>query len=168
MKKKKTKKKVVKKAKVKELTYDIYLHYKEVRTGGEAESDEEFSSHEPEYIDFTPLSLYHFLVSKDAYVNNLYYDNKDARHHEVKFDPTKYNEAFAVIVRYTTGDTFGSTHGAWDATKNVITKKETEKNAKDIKNETGKYSPEKYCAWHGYFQSFESVGIHKLDIICHA
>lgn len=168
----KKKKKVIKRAKTK-TTYDLYLCYTEHRSGGEATNpEEEFSSREPEYIEFTPLSCYHFMVSESAFLNKLFceYSNADYRHHKIEFDPKGYDSLYAVIVRYTTGDTFGSTYGAWEVASLVLTRKEAEKIKKDIEKETGDYDPnlKGYHPWNGYFESLEGVGIHKLDIICHA
>jgi len=173
MKKKKKSKKV--KAKKKNI-YNLYIYYNEVRSGGEeTDPGQEFSSHEPEYIDFTPIAFYHFLISGDTFLGKLMdFDrgsgSTDYRHYEVEFDPMEYKEVYAVIVRYTTGDTFGTTHGAWEAAKIVTNKQDAEKIKKDIEKETGDYDSKKkgYHAWKGYFESLESVVIHKLDVIYHA
>ena len=81
---------------------------------------------------------------------------------EVDFDPEKYvnKELGMVVVRYSTGDTFGSTEGAWTIVGIFTDLVKAEKIAVDIENDN--YGNNN--AWQGYFESLECADVKYLTL----
>jgi hypothetical protein len=131
----------------KDYKYHVYLGYSQSERGGELRSGEKegpYACREDAYIDFTPDGLYTQASDSQETIG-------------VDFDPSKYidKEVFMVVVRYTDGHSFGTTHGYWHIT-GVYPKASTARRlAKQIKN--NKYSD--YKPWDGYFASLDSVDI---------
>lgn len=91
-------------------------------------------------------------------------------------------EAYLVVVRYTTGGTFGQSEGEYRFIGVFKTRKEATALSKEIqkayddykRNNSGKYSfvpetenpnyKEIYCSWHGYFEHLDRIEIHSLGI----
>ena len=69
-------------------------------------------------------------------------------------------EVYVVIVRYTTGDSFGITHGAWCVEGVYAEKDEANKVYKSILDNTY----EGYKEWEGYFEHLESAQVETFKI----
>jgi len=81
----------------------------------------------------------------------------------VNFDPKEAGVVWVVVVRYTTGDSFGTTYGEW----HVESAYETIDEANEIKKkiEEGEYkSGLGYTPWVGYFESLEGVHVERMVV----
>ena len=79
---------------------------------------------------------------------------------EVDFDPIEVDVVFFIVVRYTTGDTFGTSYGNWEDIGCYKSLKEAREVKKSI--EDGSY--EGYKCWEGYFESLEDVELNILEL----
>ena len=66
-----------------------------------------------------------------------------------------------VIVRYSTGNTFGQSCGEWEVIGTYQDLDKADEVVKSIKDDT---YDEKYPCWKGYFESLESVDVHIMRI----
>ena len=138
----------------------LYLDYNEDREGGEALDDADWSDHAPAHISFNLINI-------------LKYKEHIGRgwSEEIEVSEEIFNSktVFLVVVRYSDGDTFGTTFGHWNimAVYNLKTKarqlKERIENNKLEK--TDKYGDWKTKPWTGYFASLEGVEIHEMPVI---
>lgn len=148
----------------------LIVTYEEHCEGGENEDSGEWSSRTPEDCSFYVTGAY--LPDKNGLP--LYSENV-----EVNFIPKKNQFVYIVVVRYSTGDTFGHTSGKGliegayqtpeeaDAIKEAINKGYlTDARSKDYSD----YNALKKCTrdrgvysftWEGYFESLEDV-----EIVC--
>lgn len=116
---------------------ELYLAYDEKRTGGEPLGQGKWCDRADEYITW---SLKACFLSKD--------DSPWFREvKEVDFEVKAGDEVYVVYVRYSTGDTFGCSHGAWYIVDVFNSYKEAIKSKKLI--DSKKYIG--YCPWVGYF-----------------
>lgn len=139
----------------------VYLTYTEDRTGGEANEPGPYASRSPEYIEYSPTNLYSTPKSWHEEI-------------EVDFDPKEFlgKDLFLVVVRYSDGDTFGTTYGHWRVIgvyTDVETVSEVEKEIQEtLKNEnkyyykTNKYV--KFAPWIGYFSGYETTELTKMTL----
>ena len=157
-KKKKMAKKKTKKVKKPEPKY-IYLSYDEYRSGGEVEEgqseNDRYASREDTDIDFQPRGISVELG------NRIDIDNI-----QVNFNPLDYvdKRIYLVIVRYSTGDTFGHTNGAWCIEGAYLTDLEAINVRDSINNDSYKG---KYPDWKGYFERLESAGVESFILHQH-
>ena len=136
----------------------LYLGYSTHSTGGEPESDEQWSSRSPQYINVT--------------FNTLTRESGTFFGHDITVSDEVYNadEVFLVIVRYQTGDTFGTSYGNWTVWAAVTSADEAEKISDDITSGALEKAREKdpskyvYLPWVGYFESLEGVEIHSFRV----
>lgn len=127
----------------------LSLDYNENRTGGERESDEQWSSRRPTYITVE----FHSLSRGSSRLSN--------GNIEVTQEQYDARELFVVIVRYRDGDTFGTSHGHWTVAGVALTADE----ARKIEAEAHGPKPDShYREWDGYFNGLESVEIHCFTI----
>ena len=126
-------------------TLRLFVDYEQVDTD-EAEDD---SDSRDTYIDVTFLNVYR-AMGPDA---PFFYSSAivDRKTHESE-------EVCLVVVRYTTGDTFGTTHGAWAIEGIYSTPTEADKVVQKIQQKT--YSG--YKPWEGYFERLEEVYIESF------
>jgi hypothetical protein len=156
------------------MSNEIYMSYKEWRSGGgvcAGQDNNEWPMHEPENIEFTPTFL-------STTAGNL------VQTIETDFDPNQLvgSNIWIVIVRYSTGNTFGSSSGHWKV-ESAHTDEQTALDiAKLIETDYKKYpecefgregktpkpdqyfSPHGYECWKGYFESLEGVEIHRFTL----
>ena len=144
----------------------IYMTYRESREGGEVckgDEDRSYPNHEDNHIEFEPLSL---STKAGNWVESI----------DVDFNPETYigKDLHLVVVRYSSGDTFGSTYGNWTVIGVFTNHEDARKEEKDIRNNTGKWATEyknntgkwatEYKPWEGYFERFESVEIDTFEL----
>lgn len=130
----------------------LYLIYSSYSEGGEISPGNEGKKH-PEYEDtyvyFTPQKL----VTE-------YPDIMSVETIDTYFNPMVGDKVYLVIVRYSTGDTFGTTFGEWKIIGIFKTETESELVRFDIENGTYKGSK----PWQGYFERLESVDVFPMTI----
>lgn len=144
------------------MKYKIYITYEEYRTGGEPESNETYSQRSDTHIN---------IRWKNAYIkerNSCYSETI-----EIDFNPEDIGHIYIVVVRYQSGDSFGTSYGNWKivgAYKNVkdaqeildkINYDEEHKYDEDYKKEYEK----EFREWDGYFERFENAGIEVLHVL---
>jgi hypothetical protein len=131
----------------------LYLVYKESCTGGKPEDPQDrWTSYSDTYVDWTPLAI----LKKTP--DTPYYEDV-----EVDFTPLKGEEVYAIIVKYRSGDTFGTSYGNGMCEQIVKTEQEAIKIAKEIEKGTYK-SPYGFNEWEGYFEELEGVQIHCFKV----
>ena len=131
----------------------IYVEYISSHSGGESLSDDKWSSREDEYIDFD--------ITKCATDKSLVGYSREE--HEVNFKPEPGKVVYVVYVRYSTGDSFGRTSGAWK----IIEIFESIDDAKALKEsiDSKEYEKDNYVAWVGYFETFQSSHIEAFVLV---
>jgi len=132
----------------------VYMTYAEDREGGEICEGEEnlsYPCHEDEDTTFDPTGLY---LNAPAWSETV----------EVDFDPSSYlgQEIYVIVVRYSTGDTFGRRNGAWTVIGAYVNEEQVVKIEKSI--EDGSYNKGHYVPWKGYFESFERIERHVFTL----
>lgn len=115
-------------------------------------------------------------AEKDLNVLGVYKDRKHCRSWEVEemnvLDSEIGDTLFIVVVRYSDGDTFGHSTGNFDFVQIVKTAEQAVKLRGFIAaNKYKKYMclgkgqrREVHLSWTGYFNSLESIEIHKLEL----
>lgn len=145
--------------------YRVYLIYDEETHGGgvcRGDEDSDWPNHNDEYNTFTPKGL---RLKPPEWSETI----------EVDFDPTELDHLYIVVVRYSSGSTFGRTHGHWHIEGAYKTYDEAEKIEMAISKGTGWYDPEKDYGdraypgrtgmpWVGYFESLEGATVERLDV----
>jgi len=134
----------------KEEQYKVYLLYEESSHGGEicaGQEEDAWPSYEDQYHEFTPKGL---RLEAPAWSETI----------EVDFDPKKLDHLYVVIVRYSSGDTFGTTLGNW----HIIGAYKSFKKAEKIRISIDKNKYKGYKPWEGYFESLEGVTVERLDV----
>jgi len=136
----------------KEEGYEIYLTYEEGRSGGEVRAgyeDADWPNYENKYIDFSLIGAWRTSADK-SWVETV----------TVDFDPVKSDKVYVVVVRYSTGNTFGKTCGDWHIEGAYSNLEIAEKIAKTIIDDTYKgYKP-----WSGFFESLEDVSVECMTL----
>jgi len=134
--------------------HDLYLTYKEWRTGGEPiNPDDRWTEYTEEYIDFAPLAIFSDREGADVFAHGLTDD-------EVKGEFDRGDIGHLLVVRYSTGDTFSHTNGYWT----IIGFYKNAKEAVEIKDKINDGSYEGYKPWVGYFESLEDVELHTMVV----
>jgi len=77
---------------------------------------------------------------------------------DVDFDPEEHvgENIYIVVVRYSTGDTFGQTEGEWHLEGAYLDAKEAKEIADSIEDDT--YKGDSYH-WKGYFERLEGASV---------
>jgi hypothetical protein len=153
----------------------IYLVYRESHSGGEPENPEDrWTSHSPLYTEFYPQALYLNLQSFQETIN-------------VSWEPKLDQKVWIVVVRYQSGNTFGTSHGNWTIVGAYLTSQDAEAIATIINKYPGKadysrFSEKRnksdrelleeaiqpyvgehfYPSWFGYFERYEGVEVHEI------
>ncbi len=134
----------------------LHLIYEESRSGGEVcqgQEQDSYPDREDEYIDWRTNGV--SLTTKQ-------YDGKL----HTEFTPTKGQVVYVPYVRYSDGDTFGTTRGHWAVWQAFLSKEEAEENLKRVlrmrwdepdHRKWPQHWP--YPSWTGYFGSLSSSGV---------
>ena len=133
------------------MSKDIYVEYSEICVYDYvAEEEDEFSPYESTF-QFEVLNVTH-IAPESAY-------NK---HFSINV-PKKWNRiVYVVTVIYSSGDTFGCSHGRGCIEGVYINAQD----AMSIKQNilSGKYIPKSHAAWMGYFEDVEDVKVEMFKI----
>jgi len=141
----------------------LYLAYQETHTGGEPESDEQWSSRSPGYLMVSFTGLGREKTPHDGFFPS-------SNEHEVEVSDEVYAscEVYLVIPRYRDGDSFGTTHGHWTVWAAVTSEEEALRIAEDANKTDNPYrrdrTPGPYRPWEGYFARLENVEIHHFRV----
>lgn len=127
---------------------EVCLLYEERSWGGDALSDEPYSSREDKHIEFTVTGL------SPSSTGGLYQETIEVE--EVKFP------LYVIVVRYSTGDSFGNTNGAWHVEGAYTDADKVQEIVDAINNDTYK-SKCGYEVWKGYFERLENVEVHEFS-----
>lgn len=128
----------------------LYINYSEGRSGGELCEGEEngpYASHEPIWTTFQINGIY----TPETWDNSNWYKEEI----QVDFTPNVGMPVYVVIVRYSSGNTFGRVNGCW-CIEGVYTSIEE---AENIKSKIYDGTFEEYAPWIGYFEYLEYVDI---------
>ena len=129
----------------------IYIDYTSSEKGGEKEEPGKmFSFREPIYIELKINELLK-TVPSNFWVTELECDSSILNCPNV----------FLVVVRYQSGNSFGTSHGNFHFFSVRATKEEALKDKEDI--EQDKVSG--YKPWKGYFEKLEDIEIHHLPLV---
>lgn len=148
----------------------VSIVYISSRSGGESTSGEMFSEREPAYTEFEVIRVN---ADHDGCLSN--------EEMPVNFDPNTANEVYVVVVRYSTGDTFGHSSGEYHfvgvfdneivarTIAESIHEGHNDENYKDYskyKALMGAKSEEDYISmpWEGYFEDLERIEIYSANI----
>lgn len=140
---------MVKKPKIKKPEPKIlYIDYTETREGGDELNDDQYSEHSP-----CQVSVKFNFLCREQSTRKMFY-------HSVEVDNDTFNASvgFLAVVRYSTGDTFGSTDGMWEVIGCAPSHKIAEVMLKQALEAPG------HKTWEGYFESLEDTEIHCLYI----
>lgn len=133
----------------------VYYTYKESVTGGHAESSEPYSDRSDAYYDWTLLDLsvespqdtpYNGRAPVGSFVDGSW----------VEGDIKAREDAWAIVVRYGSGDTFGTSYGHGTVAC-VCTDAVSAGKAREIINGGGLIGDKGYAEWQGYFERLEGV-----------
>jgi len=141
---------MVRKKEKKEVPEGLYLDFSEYTTGGEViDPEEEWSDYTDIDRTFTP----HKLVRDVGYVADW--------PHLIHCDLSEFKDVdigHLVVVRYSTGCTFGRENGCWEIYGLYASGKEAIKAVKRIREK-------EYKRWNkSYFDHYEDVELHALHI----
>lgn len=131
----------------------LYITYDSSQEGGEPESDDEWCTFSDEHRTFSLENCY------------LSFDEKSRSRfeyfaHEVPFNVEKGDDIYLLVVRYSSGSTFGNIYGCHHIVDIYSSKEEAYKVEETIRN--GTYSG--YKCWEGYFESLEDVSVESLVV----
>ena len=148
--KKKSKKKVA--PEIKPALPRLWLEYNEDRSGGEicaGQENNSWPSHEDTNIEVNFIRLH-----RDE--PNRFFN------HSVEVDERLIglDRLYLAVVRYSTGNTFGHTEGAWYIVGLAPTYKVAEAMLDVAVNDKKSYKP-----WTGYFERFTGTEIHTLEVV---
>lgn len=134
--------------------YELVLHYKENVSGGEiceGQENSDWPDHEDSYVEFELL-----------FISNINSNNYSGQYDIIycDFNHSDIDKVYLVVVRYTDGDTFGTTRGNWYIESACKTEEEALKIGESI--EDGSYKG--YKPWEGFFSGFESVEVIEMEI----
>ena len=129
---------------------DLYLSYYEHKTGGEAESDEEWCSYTDTDIDWG-LEKCFKTKDKAPWLRQV---------ETVDFDPKVGDTVYVLYVRYGTGNSFGHVNGAWS----ILGIYEDHEQAEKIKDSINNNTYDGYRCWEGYFECFESCSVESMVV----
>lgn len=135
----------------------VYIEYNEHRSGGEAlDPGDRWTSHEDTNIEVSFVRLH-----RQQPKNRFFYDSIELPNPKM----IEMGRLWLAVVRYGTGDTFGSTNGAWHIVGIAPTYQVAEAMLEEaIKpSKEGEYSS--YKPWEGYFESLEGTEIHELRLV---
>jgi hypothetical protein len=130
----------------------IYVTYNERRSGGEPESSERYCSRSDTIIEYNLKGASVMSPKSTSYYNT----------YEVAWE-TLPSIIYVVLVRYKSGDTFGSSYGN-GYVEGVYA---DEASAAAVMQSISGKSYKGYAPWDGYFERLESVDVEPLMLAGH-
>lgn len=127
----------------------LYLSYEQSERGGQickGQEGQSYPDREPTYVEFTPLGVY---TKRGDWNETLKIDFLE------EGAVVEGTPVYLVIVRYTTGDTFGYTTGQWNIPLTTLDQDKADRICESIKDN----SYPGYKPWDGYFERLESCEI---------
>lgn len=140
----------------------LYYVYEKSSTGGEicaGDENSEWPSYEDEYVDVDLPSIIYLKNEKDE--AKLPWTRE---RFEVPEGIKVGDILYLVVVRYTTGGTFGCTQGEVGFEGLYVHKGQASKIVQSIKDDKY-FVKNKYAFWKGYFESLESVSIQEVRVV---
>ncbi len=139
--------------KIKKELKRIYITYSESRSGGACCKGDSgpWASREDAFIDITFKFLH-----KDYVKDSFFYHSLEIEDESL----LEEKNLCLCVVRYSTGDTFGRTNGAWEVVGITKIYKEAEELLKEETKDKNAYKP-----WNGYFERLEGTEIHVLPLV---
>jgi len=135
---------------------DLYLTYEERSHGGDPiDPSDRWTDHEDEYVDFYPKQLYSSEDKVPGWLKETLYD----------VDAQQGDLVHLLVVRYTTGSTFGTSYGHWYIEGVYKDAKEATEIADKIRTGTYKQEGRTYLPWEGYFERLEDIQIYSLIVL---
>lgn len=146
----------------------IWLLYSEDKSGGEPLSDDRWCSYSDSYTEFHPKQL---LVNEPE---TIYQELI-----EVDFEPIEHinDSVYLLVVRYSSGNTFGNSYGNWTIVECSLDKDKLIKTKGLIEADDRRYmlssrkksanvytAPCGYNCWQGHFESLENVVIYEFTL----
>ena len=134
----------------------LYLTYSEQKSGGEVcqgQESDNYPMYEDTCVDWSLLKCYKTKDPKD-------FSRWQSEQVEVGFDPAVGSDVYVVYVRYQTGGSFSTTHGAWA----IVGVYQTGEEAKQIRQSITDKTFEGYTPWEGYFQHLQGTGIEYMQV----
>lgn len=135
----------------------LYVEYNESETGGEKEDPDDRWSSRADTIKEVEFIRLHRETPK----NRFFYDSIEVSNEDL----LKLDTLYLAVVRYSTGDTFGRTEGAWALVGVAPTYKIAEMMLEEATKPTEKGDYRNYRPWEGYFERLTDTEIHKLDVV---
>lgn len=135
----------------------VYIEYDSYSSGGERVDPDYQWSDRTERVTTVNFKKLH----RKSPTSRFFYDSVEVSNPKM----LELDELYLAVVRYRTGDTFGTTTGAWHVVGVAPTYKIAELMLKEATapSEPGDYSH--YKPWEGYFESLEDTEIHKLYLV---
>lgn len=130
---------------------EIYLTYESDQSGGGYEPGESgpYGCRKTTYRTFKLLGAW---TTAQDWVETV----------EVDFTPKSGEKVYIIVVRYSTGDSFGRSNGHWHIEGAYNDRDEAEAIGKRIAH--GNYKKDSYLPWNGYFEHLEEVSVEGLDL----
>lgn len=132
-------------------TYKVYLLYEDGDSGGgvrAGDENEAWPNYENVHHHFKPTGLKRKAPSWSETI-------------EIDFDPKGLEHLYVVVVRYSSGCTFGNSYGHWEIIGAYKTYNKAEKMEMSIPDNG--YSGSK--PWKGYFEAFEGVSVERVSFV---
>ena len=140
----------------------VYYTYKDDHiSGGDAESSEPFSDRSDAYYDWTLKDL-SIDRPQDTPYNSTAVVGSFVDGSWVQGEIKARSEAWAIVVRYGSGDTFGTSYGHGTVAC-ICTDPKSAAEAVALIKGGGDMDPSGHCEWQGYFETLEGVSSeHKI------
>lgn len=140
----------MKKSKIKKEPLYVYLTYTSYTSGGVPEDDGPFACRSDENIEVSFTGLYR---EKPPY---MFFDRIEV------FNPDllKLKQLYLAVIRYSTGNSFVHTEGAW----HVVGVAPTEAIANEMIKQEIKDGETNFKAWNGYFERLTGKETYLLEL----
>ncbi len=130
----------------------VYLDYYESRSGGEPEDPSDRWTHHSDVVIEVEFTRLHRTQPAKFFFDSYELSNPDL---------AKLDTLYMAVVRYSTGNTFGHTEGAW----HVVGFAPTYQIAELMLTEATKADSLGYKPWEGYFESLTDTEIHTMELV---
>lgn len=134
----------------------IYLDYSESRSGGAAhDPTDRWTSHDDIVIDVEFKRLHRSQPAK------FFYDSFELSNPDL----AKLDKLYMAVVRYSTGNTFGHTQGAWHVEGFAPTYQIAELMLEEATKPSIKGDYKSYKPWEGYFERLTNTEIYTMEVV---